>query len=297
MVFAQKPAIGHTMTTTDSILSTSNGDISIRQSQGTGMPLLLLHGSGASKDVFHRQFADPMADRYRMIAIDLPGHGASSNADDPQAAYTLQAMANTVGEVIDKLGISHVAVFGWSLGGHVAIELMERHKAVSGVMLTGTPPVSRGPLAMLRAFHTSWDILLTSKEEFSLRDIERFGRLCYDDTIEPAQLHSIARADGRVRTAVFKGLSRGDWSDQKLAVEHAAVPIAIVNGANEPIARLSYVNSLAYNTLWQGQCHVIPYAGHAPFLEAFRAFNPLLDQFVDDVGRQSALDNRQVRTA
>ncbi|UJW84246.1 alpha/beta fold hydrolase [Devosia sp. SL43] len=285
------------MNTIDSILYTTNGQISVRQSRGTGMPLLMLHGSGASKDVFDNQFAHPMADRHRMIALDLPGHGASANADDPQAAYTLQAMAATVGEVIDQLGLTHVAVFGWSLGGHVAIDMLEHNKAVAGLMLTGTPPVSRGPLAMLRAFHTSWDMLLTSKEQFNLRDIERFGRLCYGDHPQPEQLQSIARADGRVRTAIFRGLSRGDWSDQKLAVEHASVPVAIVNGAHEPIARLSYVNSLAYNTLWHGQCHVIPEVGHAPFLDAPDTFNQLLDQFVDDVGRQSALDNRQTRTA
>lgn len=283
------------MTHFDSVVETRHARISVRQSAGNGMPVLMIHGSGSSKDVFARQFADPMANDLRMIAIDLPGHGNSSDAEDPQGAYSLGGFAGAVGEVIDKLGLSHVAVFGWSLGGHIGIELLHAHKAVAGLMLTGTPPVSQGVLAMLRGFHTGWDLLLTSKGQFTPRDVERFGRLCYGDALEPSLLAAIDRADGRVRTTVFKGLMRGEGADQKRTVEEAVVPIAVVNGANEPFARLSYLNSLNYRTLWGDKCHVIDGAAHAPFLTAPEQFNPLLAAFVRDVGRDAALSVDRAR--
>jgi pimeloyl-ACP methyl ester carboxylesterase len=285
------------MAIVDSLISTTNGQVSVRQSTGTGMPLLMIHGSGASKEVFAHQFAHAMADTHRMVALDLPGHGASSDAPDPRTAYTLEGLADTVGEVIDQLGLAQVALFGWSLGGHIAIELLDRHPAIAGVMLTGTPPVSRGPLAMLRAFHTSWDLLLTSKEIFTTRDIERFGRLCYGDDVSGKFLDMIARTDGRVRTAVFKGLARGEWSDQRQTVERAQVPLAVVNGANESVARLSYIESLSCPTLWHGKCYVLPGAGHAPFLQTPGRFNGLLSAFVDDVGSLSARGHQAVRSA
>jgi pimeloyl-ACP methyl ester carboxylesterase len=99
------------MPTTDSFIETSNARIAVRQSAGKGMPLLLIHGSGASKDVFHKQFADAIADEHRLIALDLPGHGQSSDAEDPAIAYTMTGFADTVGEVIDSLGLDKVAVF------------------------------------------------------------------------------------------------------------------------------------------------------------------------------------------
>ena len=289
---------GQNMTATDTVLSTKNALISVRQSGGTGMPVLMIHGSGSSKDVFAKQFAHPMADEFRLIALDLPGHGQSSDAGDPKTAYTLRGFADTVGEVIDQLGLSHVAVFGWSLGGHIAIELLHAHPAVAGLMLTGTPPVSHGLLAMLRGFHTGWDLLLTSKEHFTPREVERFGRLCYGENVEPSFLDAIRRADGRVRTTVFKGLMRGEGADQKRVVEEATIPIAIVNGANEPFARLGYVNNLSYRTLWENRCQIIAGTGHAPFLEMPEVFNPLLAKFVADVGRHSAaVDERATRIA
>ena len=285
------------MTPVDTIVQTKHARVSVRQSAGSGMPVLMIHGSGSSKDVFARQFAHPMANDFRMIAIDLPGHGESSDAEDPQLAYSLRGFADTVGEVIDQLGLKHVAVFGWSLGGHIAIELMHAHPAVAGLMLTGTPPVSHGMLAMLRGFHTGWDLLLTSKGQFTPRDVERFGRLCYGDAVTPSLLAAIRRADGRVRTTVFKGLMRGEGADQKRTVEEAVVPIAIVNGANEPFARLSYLSSLNYRTLWGDKCHVIEGAAHAPFLTEPEVFNPMLQAFVADVGRHSALvEDRKRKT-
>lgn len=281
----------------DKVLPTRHALVSVRQSSGAGMPVMLIHGSGSSKDVFAKQFAHPVADKFRLIAVDLPGHGASSDASDPKSAYTLRGFAETIGEVIDQLGIQHLAVYGWSLGGHIAIELLSYHPAVSGLMLTGAPPVSHGMLAMLRGFHAGWDVLLTSKEHFTPRDVERFGRLCYGEKFQPSFLDAIRRADGRVRTTVFKDLMRGEGADQKQVVENAMMPIAVVNGAHEPFARLGYVNSLAYRMLWQDRCQIIAGAGHAPFWDTPEVFNPLFEQFVADVGLYSASGVHHARMA
>jgi pimeloyl-ACP methyl ester carboxylesterase len=285
------------VTLADTTLDTKHGRISVRQSSGTGTAVLMIHGSGSSKDVFDRQFAHPMASKFHLVAPDLPGHGASSDAVDPKSAYTLRGLADAMGEVIDQLDLRHVVVFGWSLGGHVAIELLHSHPAIAGVMLTGAPPVAHGILAMLRGFHTSWDLMLTSKEHFTSRDVERFGKLCYGDDVEPAFLEAIRRADGRVRTIVFKDLVHGEGADQKLVVEHALVPIAVVNGAHEPFARLGYVKNLAYRTLWQDRCHVIAGAAHVPFREAPTLFNSLLERFIVDVERHSAAVEDDARRA
>lgn len=160
---------------------------------------------------------------------------------------------------------------------------MARHPPVTGLMIVGTPPVGRGPLAMLRGFQTNLDLLLATKEQFSERDAQRFYEMCYHGAGEPTFLQSIRRADGRVRVAVSRSLLRGEIADQKLAVEQATVPIAVVNGENEPVARLSYVAGLEYRTLWRNVCHVITDAGHAPFWDQPEHFNQLLGDFAADV--------------
>lgn len=284
------------MTVYHSTVQTRSASIRLSESDGRGEPLVLLHGSGASRKVFGKQFDSPLAERHRLIALDLPGHGASSDAESP-ADYGVDALASTVAEVLAHKGIDHAVVFGWSLGGHVGIELMARHPGVTGLMLVGAPPVSRGPIAMLKAFQTNLDLLLAAKEHFSEREAQRFYEMCYHGAGDPTFLQSIRRADGRVRPAVSRSLLRGDVADQKQAVEEATIPIAIVNGANEPVARLSYLAGLRYRTLWGNVCHIIPEAGHAPFWDQPAVFNDLLGRFAADVVAKPATTPRELPLA
>lgn len=270
------------MAVSERTIRTRQADIRLWETAGEGVPLLLVHGSGSSKEVFARQFASPLADRHRLIALDLPGHGNSSNARIPMTGYSIHGLAETVVEVLQQLNIEQVVVFGWSLGGHIAIEFASLTPTVIGLLLTGAPPVGRGPLGMLRGFQTNWDLLLASKEHFSALDAERFEELCFNGTGEPAFLEAIKRADGRARAIVFKSMMRGDGVDQKQVVEHSEIPIAIINGADEPFARSGYLASLNYGSLWGDRCIVIDGAGHAPFWEKPELFNPLLEQFTAD---------------
>src|SRR6202161_2365364 len=74
----------------DSMISTSHADISVRQTTGKKLPILLLHGGGLCKETFDRQLESSLGAQYRMIAIDLPGHGASSDAFDPDRTYRIE---------------------------------------------------------------------------------------------------------------------------------------------------------------------------------------------------------------
>ncbi|HEV7276897.1 MAG TPA: alpha/beta fold hydrolase [Devosiaceae bacterium] len=270
------------------------GNVRLLDSCGSGLPLVLIHGAGASKEVFMRQLESPLGEQYRIIAMDLPGHGDSDDARDPATAYTLRGFAAAVGEVLKALGIARTAVYGWSLGGHIAIELLASNPAVAGLMLTGAPPVAPGPLGMLRGFHTHWDLLLASKEHFSARDATRFHNLCFGDDGSPTFLKAIERADGRARPIVFRSMMRGECADQKQAVERAGVPIAMINGAHDPIVRLGYLSALSYRMLWDERCYVIAGAGHAPFWSAAGAFNELLGRFLPDVEIAATAEDERI---
>ncbi|WP_417309802.1 alpha/beta fold hydrolase [Devosia sp.] len=265
----------------DCTVHTPMGNIRLSESCSTGAPLVLIHGSGYSRKVFARQFDSPLADRHRLIALDLPGHGESQDAVAAED-YQLPQMARAVEMVLDARDVEQAVVFGWSLGGHIAIEMLASDQRVSGVMLTGAPPVAPGPLGMLRGFQATWDLLLATKEFFSRRDAERFLELCFHGAGNPAFLDDILRTDGRVRTGVSRSLMQAIGADQLATVVSAEVPIAMVNGENDSVARLGYIAGLAYGSLWRNVCHIIPNAGHAPFWDQADTFNRLLSQFAAD---------------
>ncbi|HSI41114.1 MAG TPA: alpha/beta hydrolase [Xanthobacteraceae bacterium] len=270
------------MGVTHSIVRTAQADIAVAQTTGGGLPVLLIHGNSSGKDVFAGLMAGPLGTRYRMIAPDLPGHGASGDAADV-AAYSVPGYAQTMREVLAALDVAAPAVLGWSLGGHVGIELLQRRPAPRGLMIVGAPPFRPGAVGLMRAFRTRPDLLLAIKARLSPAQIARFARVFLGPAATPAMVGLVGRTDPRARPQLFGSLIRGVGADQKRLVETSAVPLAVVNGAAEPFARLSYVHALAYAHLWQGRCQAVHGAGHAPFLDDPPAFEALLARFLADV--------------
>src|SRR5271156_6645546 len=118
----------------DRMISTSHADISVRQTTGKKLPILLLHVGGLCKEAFDRQLENSLGAQYRMIAIDLPGHGASSDAFDPDRTYRIEGLAD-----VERLDIDDAVVVGASLGGWVGLQMIQTFPGLVGLALTGTP--------------------------------------------------------------------------------------------------------------------------------------------------------------
>ena len=86
-------------------------------------PLLLIHGLGATKASW-LTIVPQLAREFRVIAMDLPGFGAS---DKPRGRYDARWFADRVTRFIDALGYDSVSVAGNSMGGRVAMELGMDH--------------------------------------------------------------------------------------------------------------------------------------------------------------------------
>ncbi|RVB41883.1 alpha/beta hydrolase, partial [Mesorhizobium sp. M7A.F.Ca.CA.001.16.1.1] len=130
------------MTISQKTLETSHGKIAVRETSGQGTAVMLIHGNSSSSAVFRNQLDGPLGERYHLIAPDLPGHGASGDAIDPERSYNMEGYADAMTEVLGLLGIDKAIVFGWSLGGHIGLEMIDRFPGLLGLMITGTPPVS-----------------------------------------------------------------------------------------------------------------------------------------------------------
>lgn len=122
-------------------IETSHARLAYRESEGRGSPLLMIHGNSTCGDVFRNQLEGAIGAEHRCVALDLPGHGASEDAVDPDRTYSMQGYAAVAIELMQSLEIDRYAVLGWSLGGHVALDMTAQTEAPVGLMITGTPPV------------------------------------------------------------------------------------------------------------------------------------------------------------
>ena len=111
-------------TTTAGRYAEVNGLNLYYEEHGSGHPLVLLHGGLLTIDLSFRALIPLLAPSHRVIAVDMQGHGRTADIDRDS---TYPNLADDVTALLDHLGIERADVFGFSLGGLVAIELGLRH--------------------------------------------------------------------------------------------------------------------------------------------------------------------------
>jgi len=249
--------------------------------------VLLIHGNSMCWRVFSGQFDSPLSQHYRMIAFDLPGHGASDDAPDPRRSYTIPAYADLAVEILDAFGVGEAAVLGWSLGGHIGLELMARWRGLRGLMAVGTPPVAPCPSALAGAFLPTPLMAFAGQAEATRQEAEAYARACCGTAVDrsPELIETACRTDGRARHAMMSAALAGKGVDGRRVAETSAAPLAIVVGANDPFVNRQYLLSLGYSHLWRGEVQVMEDCGHAPFLDRPSAFGELLGAFLSDTMR------------
>ena len=119
------------------------------QSTGSGEPLFLIHGMGSASTAW-KEIIPTLSQRFRVITLDLPGHGNTPLIENQPMDPT--SLGNAIFELADAYGIEKMHIVGNSLGGWIALEMAasnpDRVLSVTGLAPAGlwlTPYSSRIP--------------------------------------------------------------------------------------------------------------------------------------------------------
>jgi len=99
---------------------------------GTGPPLLMILGLGANITWWGKYFIKGLADYFKVIVFDNRGTGQSSN---PKSQYTVRALADDAYSLLKALNIENTFVFGHSMGGGIAQELVINYSGITKLIL------------------------------------------------------------------------------------------------------------------------------------------------------------------
>ena len=114
------------------------GEVFARDSGGTSASpaVLLLHGWTASADINFFPVYACLAESYRVIAMDLRGHGRGMRSTEP---FSLEDCADDAAALLDQLGAGRAIVVGYSMGGPVGLLLARRHpERVAALVMQAT---------------------------------------------------------------------------------------------------------------------------------------------------------------
>ncbi|MBO0127996.1 alpha/beta hydrolase [Agrobacterium sp. OT33] len=269
----------------EQFFDTSHGRIAFYDNRADGLAIVMLHANSICKESFAPQIA-AFGNTYRTIAIDLPGHGGSSDATDPRRSYSMSGYASAVSELLVGIGVTRYMLLGHSLGGHVALELLARHEAsIAGAALFGTPPIENSIEGLIAGFVPSPDMAYTGSLVITEEQVGMIARMALGEKDEGNEtfLAAIRRTDGRARQYMMEDAQAGKTSDQRKVAETTAIPLLIINGADDPVVNLDYVDSLSYRNVWTGKPIRLAGTGHAVHREEAQAFNRLLAEFLETI--------------
>jgi pimeloyl-ACP methyl ester carboxylesterase len=213
-----------------------------------------------------------LADRFRVVTLDLPGHGALSGS-----TFRLRQAVDQVARIVDEAAGGRALIVGISVGGYVSMELAARYpQRVAGLMICGATcepwAVMRGPellaarlvLALEKERRAHWSRFLPHPIAVTVADGVTGGRGVRFDGGTQALLE-VMGLRFRSRIARYPG------------------PTFFVNGARDRLMRRHEGDFL--RAARNGSLLVLSNTGHMVNLEDPERFNGLVRRFADSLGR------------
>lgn len=240
---------------------------------GDAPAIVLVHGSVVTRKMWLPQVR-ALSDAYRMIAPDLPGHGALAHVP-----FTFAAAVHTLAELVRQEAQGRALVAGLSLGGYVAIELAHCHPdLVAGLVLSGCSFNFKGLLGgylkvVSGLMQRGW--LKQSRAQAEQKTRRMFPPALAD--VAGAQLQA-----GVFPEALGPSFAEMAGKDFTIPLGTYPGPGLILNGERDSASRRGEARFRA--AMQQGQVQIIPAAGHACNLDQPEAYNQAVREFGQAIG-------------
>ena len=247
-----------------------------------GEPLLLLHGFGHDAHVWD-DVAPALAERFRVVAPDLRGHGDSDR--DAEARYGHEAIGLDLEAAAGALGSPAFRVAGHSMGAYGALHWAARHPArvCALALIDAGPALSSAGVSRMRFRRLREEPTFAGPEEYA-RVLARLHPLADAGRLARLARHGLrARDDGRLvpkldpamlkrRRGFDPAKDRDAWAERESAflwkvLRELRNPTLVVRGAESPVLARETAERMRDEALRRGKLVEIPRAAHAVMLD------------------------------
>ncbi len=253
--------------------------------------VLFLHGWSQHSLAFQKQLEGPLAERFRLGAIDLRGHGASDKPEDPAAYLASPLWADDVAAAISGLQLDRPVLVGWSMGAWVAADYLRHYgdAGVAGLVLIGAS-ARAGALADPLGFARRAVAEAAPQPEAQDAWIEAAIAFAKAMTAAPLSKPDLARmvAWQMLAGPVARAACRARQDDWRADLAAIGVPALVIQGAAERVCPRD--THLELMKALPGGSEAVIYAGsgHMPFWEEPVRFDADLSGLVVRAGGAEA---------
>jgi pimeloyl-ACP methyl ester carboxylesterase len=249
----------------------------------SGRPLLFIHGFSQCSLSWQRQMHSDLAEAFRLVALDLRGHGLS---DKPREGYADSRLwADDINAVIRTLDLDRPILCGWSYGPLVILDYIRHYgeAQIGGINFVGgiTKLGSEAALAALDPRFLNWvPGFFSSDAEESVRALEALLTGCFGDDLSATERWTMLGFNVAVPPFVRQALFSRAFDNDDLLPQLRS-PVLITHGARDAVVKPAVIEQ-QMATIRHARIHVIPDAEHACFWTAAQTYNALLRQFANE---------------
>lgn len=258
-----------------------------------GRPILFIHGLSQCWLAWGRQVTSDLADRYRLVAMDMRGHGLSEKPLDGYADSGL--WADDVNAVLRGLNLDHPVLCGWSYGPLVILDYIRRYgeDATGGMVFVDgiTKLGSEDAMSVLTPeFLGLVPGFFSPDVEESTRSLRSLIRMCLTQEARAEDLYLMLGYNVSVPPNVRRALLSRSFDNDDL-LPRLRKPVLIVHGELDAILKPAVVDQHAAG-LPHAEIAMMPGAGHAPFWDDATAFNGRLRAFCERLELAAVSEDR-----
>lgn len=257
---------------------------------GTGVPILLIHGSGPGVSAFANwRLAMPaLAKQARVIAPDMAGFGFTERPADQR--YDLDGWVRQAIGVLDALEIDRTHLVGNSFGGALALALAIRHPdRVRRLVLMGSVGV---PFSITPGLDAVWGYTPSLDGMRRLLDIFAYDRRLVTDELADLRYKASIRPGFQESFAAMFPAPRQRWVDALASAEADIRRIPhetlVIHGREDKVIPLQASMTLA-DWIPRSQLHVFGHCGHWTQIEHAARFARLVADFCDEASDDEPL--------
>lgn len=245
--------------------------------------IVFVHGASMSGESWLPQLEDAaLKEKYRMFAIDLPGHGRSQRLDHPNA-YGLKELAELLRKTIEALPLDQFILVSLSFGTSLTGEIQPPLPNCQGILLA-SPTLLNHQLDLSEILTTGPMGHVIATENPGDEELREYIRhATRNETVARTFYYSYKTADPVFRKRIGEIMMNREWTDEGMNIKEWAVPICVVFGRDETLINTHYLDH--YGPLWDEKVVRVENAGHIINEENPEAFNRLLERFASAVLR------------
>ncbi len=253
------------------------GALAYFENQQEGPAVLLIHGNNGAKESFEKQLFDNSLSNYRLIALDLPGHGESSRTEE---SYSITGIACRIVEFSQKLNLSRPVLVGHSLGGHIAIKVSQLMD-VSGLVISQTPPLNSVE-DMGKGFNSSEILGLLFTADLTDEQKTFIARFFSgDQELQKRIKNWITNCDPRFRELFGASISSCSFEEIDI-LSNLKAPYIYLGSSHDALINQSYVKEVLGEGLFE-----IDSTSHFPHCEWWHLFNHQLAVFLEEAMKKA----------